>query len=96
MAKKPLTVKKKEIVFSFDAPAAKEVAVAGDFNGWDFKKHPLKKDKDGTWKAIVMLPPGDYGYKYYVDGEWRNDPANSEVSVNSFGTHNNVLKVSGK
>ena len=94
MAKEKIVkVKTKAVVFSFHAPDATQVSVAGDFNNWDFNKHPMKKDKEGKWKKTIKLSPGDYGYKYYVDGDWCNDPDNNEVGGNSFGTYNNIVKV---
>ncbi len=85
--------KKKRVVFSLDAPEAREVLLVGAFNMWDEKRHPMKKDEDGMWKKIVIIPGGRYEYKFLVDGEWWNDPKNEEVCPNEHGTLNSVITV---
>jgi len=65
----------------------------GDFNHWNEKIHPMKRGDDGGWKKYIMVPPGRYEYRFLVDGQWWNDPNNSQVCPNCFGTTNNVLKV---
>ena len=89
-------IARKKMTFFFDAPEAASVSLMGDFNQWDEKKHPMKKNANGVWEKIIMVPEGSYEYRFLVDGQWRNDPANNEVSTNSFGTVNNVLKVAAK
>jgi 1,4-alpha-glucan branching enzyme len=82
---------KRRVTFKLEASEAKEAILAGDFNGWDAKKHIMKRDHQGRWSKIVTLDPGRYEYKFVVDGEWRNDPSNDQVVSNSFGTLNNLL-----
>ena len=41
----------KNVEFTFQAPEAKEVYLAGEFNHWSTKSLPMKKDKDGVWKT---------------------------------------------
>jgi 1,4-alpha-glucan branching enzyme len=96
MAKAPSKekTKKQRATFSLEAPDAKEVAVGGDFNNWNAEAHPMTKDKSGTWKKTLMLPPGRFEYKFLVDGQWWNDPNNDQTCANRFGTHNNVLVIS--
>ena len=50
LADKP---KRRRITFSFESPA-EGVILMGDFNKWDAKKHPMKKDEDGVWRKIVV------------------------------------------
>jgi hypothetical protein len=54
---------------------AKNVFVAGNFNNWDPGKIRLKKSGD-AWLAPVILSPGNYQYKFIVDGDWITDPLN--------------------
>jgi 1,4-alpha-glucan branching enzyme len=86
-------VKKKRLIFLLEAPVAKEVILMADFNKWDRKVHPMKKDKNGTWTKTVIIPLGRYEYKYLVDGEWWNDPENQEACYNQHGTLNSVITV---
>ncbi len=85
--------KSKKASFSFQAPQAERVSIAGDFNGWDPATHPMKKDKEGVWKINVNLLPGTYHYRFFVDGEWQNDPTCTACVENPFGTLNCVKKV---
>jgi len=63
------TTKRRRIMFSFEATAAGEVILMGDFNNWNPKKHPMKNDGNGTWSKTVVLSPGKYEYKFFVDGK---------------------------
>ena len=85
---------KRRVMFSLEAPNARAVMVAGDFNRWNVKTHPMKKDNGGVWKKTLMVSPARYEYKFLVDGRWRNDPKNDQTCPNCFGTLNNVLTVS--
>jgi hypothetical protein len=87
----PVTARKVEM--SFDAPFAKFVNIAGDFNAWEMTTLALRKS-DGLWKITLELKPGTYQYKFLVDGEWVNDPNNVRTVPNQFGSLNNVLEVS--
>lgn len=84
---------KKRITFKLEAAEAKQASLVGDFNSWDEKKHIMKRDNKGRWIKIVTLPPGSYEYRFLVDGQWQNDPGNDQMVLNTFGTHNNILKV---
>jgi len=86
---------RRRMIFSVKTSKAKEVILMGNFNGWNAKAHPMKKDENGVWKKIIMLSPGRYEYKFLVDGQWRTDPENDQVCFNRFGTRNNILIVSG-
>ena len=54
---------------------AKSVALVGEFNDWNAEAAPLKKQKDGSYKATVELPVGsEYQFRYLIDGQtWCND-----------------------
>jgi 1,4-alpha-glucan branching enzyme len=88
-----ITVKKKRLIFSLEAPGANEVILMADFNKWNKKIHAMKKDNNGTWTKTVIIPSGRYEYKYLVDGEWWNDPKNHEVCYNQHGSLNNIITV---
>jgi 1,4-alpha-glucan branching enzyme len=82
--------KEKDTEFSFMAPQAQSVFIAGTFNLWNQSSHPLKKDKHGVWKVTLPLTPGRYEYRYVTDGRWENDPFCEGCSQNQFGTMNCV------
>ena len=54
--------------FGVWAPNAAEVAVVGDFNGWDGSRHPLRPRHDGSgiWEALVEGAEPGQRYKYRV------------------------------
>jgi RNA polymerase-binding transcription factor DksA len=79
-----------------DAPNARAVVVTGSFCGWAPEGFALKRNRQGIWQGILLLPPGRYEYRFLVDGEWQDDPACPERVPNPFGSENCVLCVYGK
>jgi 1,4-alpha-glucan branching enzyme len=79
--------------FTYTDPTAKSVYVAGDFNEWNATANPMEKDSSGVWVASVPLKPGKYQYKFIVDGNWKQDPLNSETADDTFGGRNSVKTV---
>ena len=85
---------KSGILFSFQAPHVQSLKLVGDFNNWTPDgTADLERGEDGTWQKVVPLAPGKYHYKFIVDGEWKEDPANPKVSVNDFGGVDSVVEV---
>lgn len=84
-----------KVTFTIEAPDAKKVAVVGSFNDWNAKKAPLKKLKNGTFKATVDLDKdSSYEFKYVVDGEFVNDTAADAYAWNEFaGAENSIVTV---
>ena len=74
----------------------KEVILAGSFNDWKLDRIMSDKNGDGVYRCRLLLPPGEYQYKFLVGGEWRVDPANPNFQPNDFGSLNSVLKVNSK
>jgi 1,4-alpha-glucan branching enzyme len=87
------TAKVQEVEFTFCAPEAKKVFIAGTFNDWNTKSMLMKKGKDGTWGVMIKLSPGRYEYKYFVDGAWAEDMRGADMVPNSIGTYNCVISV---
>jgi 1,4-alpha-glucan branching enzyme len=78
------------VEFKIEAPDARSVAVAGNFNNWQPRQMPLNKN-GVAWHATVSLPRGRYEYRFVVDGQWLSDPAAKESAPNPFGSQNSVL-----
>jgi len=91
--KKEEKPKEKKIEFVFYAPGAMQVFLAGGFNNWDTQSLPMKKGKDGTWKAKIKLAPGRYEYKFFAENVWVESLPEAELSCNPFGTQNFVTWV---
>jgi WD40 repeat protein/beta-lactamase regulating signal transducer with metallopeptidase domain len=83
----------RSIHFVFHKPEAKAVFLAGDFNDWNTMAVPMRLEAGGNWTRDVLLPPGQYSYKFVADGEWFPDPANPEHVPNRFDTLDSVLVV---
>ena len=73
------------------APQARRVAVAGDFNGWSPEAAPLSRGPGGAWTGELQLPRGRHQYMFVVDGEWVTDPAAPVTLDDGFGHRNAVL-----
>jgi 1,4-alpha-glucan branching enzyme len=84
---------KYRVTFTYTAPGAGSVLLAGDFTGWQQAPLPMKKDKKGVWTKALSLAPGHYEYRLLVDGEWRDDPHCPHRQPNQFGGHNCVCMV---
>ena len=84
----------KSVVFTVHAEKGKEVYIAGEFNQWNpTAKKMAYKAKDGVYAATVKLLPGDYQYKFVIDGTWCADPENVNSVQNDQGTFNSVVTV---
>ena len=73
-------------------PEAREVYLVGEFNNWNPRADRMAKTKNGFRKTL-RLSPGEYQYKFLVDGHWHNDPAAAKQVPNAFGTTNSVIRV---
>ncbi|GBR77392.1 PKD-domain containing protein [Candidatus Termititenax dinenymphae] len=69
---------------------ARDVKIAGAFNDW--QPLPLQKNKNGQWETAIELNPGQYEYKFIVDGNWITDPNNAKVEIRN-NIVNSVLVV---
>ena len=90
---KSLTNVNRVTQFAFQAPTARQVSVAGEFNNWDPKAGPMQKNSDGVWRLRVALKPGRYEYRFFADEVWCDDPSARQKAANSLGTENCVRMV---
>lgn len=82
------------VSFELVKPGAKQVCVAGSFNGWKPERSPLVALGDGRFVGDLTVDPGRYEYLFVVDGQWLPDPKAQETVQNPFGGKNSVLTVS--
>nr|WP_294942952.1 S41 family peptidase [uncultured Mucilaginibacter sp.] len=64
---------------------AKEIYVAGTFNGWSANETKLERKGD-KWVASADSEPGKIRYKFIVDGQWITDPGNTRTETNGPNT----------
>jgi 1,4-alpha-glucan branching enzyme len=82
------------IRFVCNAPDAKRVQVAGDFNQWNSDDGDMVASRTpGVWQKELKMTPGRYAYRLVIDGRWQSDPANPYVESNPYGELNSVVEV---
>ncbi len=79
--------------FAMAAPQAAQVALIGDFNDWDARANPLRRQA-GEWSVTLRLPPGRYRYAFVLDGRrWVADPETPQAE-DEFGTPTSAITIS--
>ena len=71
--------------FAFYRPQAQQVYLVGDFNGWRFDQLPMVPNGQGYWMVKLRLPPGEFKFRYFADGQWFADYAAFGVEPGPFG-----------
>ena len=70
------------------------VALVGSFNNWDKDADPMLRRPDGVFEFIISLNPGDYRYKFVLNGSvWIADPRNHHTQPDNMGGVNSLLRV---
>ncbi len=72
------------------------VAVAGEFNRWEASALPMNDyNHDGVWSVWLKLDPGEYEYKFVVNGKnWITDPANPAKVADGWNGFNSIVYAS--
>jgi 1,4-alpha-glucan branching enzyme len=84
----------KRITFSVRAEVGGKVFLAGDFNKWNpTAREMTDKGGEGVFTATLSLAPGDYQYKFVIDGTWCVDPGCLDWVQNEHGTLNSIKHV---
>ena len=84
----------KPVHFLCHAPQAKEVALVGDFNGWNPMANRMQRQLDGSWTAEVELHHGHHHYLFRVDDELMLDPQASGIARNARNERVSLVAVS--
>ena len=80
------------VVFSFKYEA-EQVFLAGNFNDWSPESLPMVNE-NGVWKISMELEPGEYQYKFVVNGtNWMEDPDAPSYVDDGFGGKNGAFKL---
>ncbi|MFW6137759.1 MAG: hypothetical protein ACOC7U_01165 [Spirochaetota bacterium] len=97
----PPRVTDEGVLFSFEPKKEPvDIRVGGEFNNWE-KIHPMKKNRHGiyvylynrTGKKGIVLEPGQYRYRYLVNGMWVKDPLNPRTVEDQYGTKLSIFDV---
>jgi 1,4-alpha-glucan branching enzyme len=84
----------KPVNFVCVAPAAKQVALTGEFNAWNAQAHPMQRQPDGAWLLQVPLHHGHHHYRFLVDGKPVLDPRATGVARDPHGERVSLIAVS--
>ncbi|OYU46648.1 MAG: hypothetical protein CFE44_01065 [Burkholderiales bacterium PBB4] len=83
-----------EIVdFQLAQPQAKSVFLAGEMTSWDAGKQAMQQGPDGVWRLSLDLPPGQWLYKFVVDGQWVHDPQGPDHDADGRGGRHSMVWV---
>jgi 1,4-alpha-glucan branching enzyme len=79
------------VEFRFFRPEARDVRVAGDFNGWSGESLLMKPAGNGWWTARTVLGSGEYRFRYVADGRWFTDYASNGVEFAKLGLNSLLI-----
>jgi 1,4-alpha-glucan branching enzyme len=83
------------VQFVLVAPAARSVAVVGDFNDWGLNDSALvATNHQGVWSVTAPVPAGVHRYAFVVNGkDWVADPSAPRSAGDDFGLPSSALVV---
>ena len=84
---------KKFVEFRTFNPKASYISVAGDFNRWNPENDVLTKDASNIWRIKKHLPKGKYRYSFIIDGEWKSDTFNPDISSDPTGKLCSIVNI---
>ncbi len=81
------------------APQAARVSVTGTFNDWQLARHSLAATRQGWWHGVLLLSPGHYLYRFWVEGQdaaqsqWLPDYENSTSAESGYRDGHSMISV---
>lgn len=84
-----------KVTFELEGIEAENISAIGSFNEWNTEATPLKKFKNGKFKATIDLAKdSSYEFRYVVDGAYINDEQADALAWNDYaGAENGVLNL---
>ncbi len=89
----PIHIKDNFYIFYYKDDKARSVSLVGDFNFWNPYSNPMHKNKSGLWEVVIDIPPGEYGYRFLVDGIYRTDPFGTSLVYDRFMKEMSLIKI---
>lgn len=87
-----------EVKVTFVAPlndSDGQVAVVGDFNGWDPTATPVQKRRGQRTAPVILAPGQRYSFRYLAEGDrWFNDEEADDYQPNRYGGCDSVIDLS--
>jgi 1,4-alpha-glucan branching enzyme len=72
-----------------------EVAVVGDFNGWDPTATPLRHEGGQRTASTIVEAGKRYAFRYFAEGRgWFNDEAADDYEPNEYGGSDSIVDLS--
>ena len=83
------------VEFVLNCDAAEIPHLVGSWDGWHFPGIPMARQpgETPTWKAAVLLTPGEHQFRYRIGDHWFNDPSADRYVDNGLGSDNSVVNV---
>ncbi len=79
------------VEFRFFRPEARDVRIAGDFNGWSSDSLHMKPAGNGWWSVRTLLGSGEHRFRYVADGRWFTDYASNGVEFAKLGLNSLLI-----
>ena len=83
---------RKDVTLKLKDEGYTQVQIKGEMNAWNPAATQVSLE-DGEWVTRLSINPGNYQYKYIVDGQDINDPHNDRVVSNGSGGTNSLLSL---
>ena len=81
-----------KVTFTVKEEEANNVSLVGSWNSWNTESVPLKKLKNGTFKATLDFEKDkSYEFRYLVDGEWKNEEEADDFAWNDYAADQNSV-----
>jgi hypothetical protein len=81
------------VEFRVYKPQARYISLVGDFNHWNPENDLLQRGEDGIWRLKKRLSPGEYRYKFVIDGRWEVDYFNTLSAMDDTGGICSLIRV---
>jgi 1,4-alpha-glucan branching enzyme len=76
-------------------PSAHQVSLVGDFNDWNPRTNPMRKQPDGVWFVSVEMHHGHQRYAFLIDDILTLDPMAQGITRNDEGARVSLVAVTG-
>lgn len=83
----------KKFLFRIYAPNANEISLVGNFNQWNSDLDIMVRKENGYFEYVKYLAPGEYIYKFKVDGKYKLDKNNLSMRAHKIYGRSNYLNV---
>lgn len=82
------------ILFTFEGKDTDDIYLSGSFYHWN-KRVKMHKNRFGIYYAFIPIetPKGTYTYRYFVNGIWLNDPQQTLLVADGYGSEISAIEL---